>query len=651
MNNSRYQHRFFPALLITAVFLAVILTFFWSAGRYWSNVLQPRLAMAAESHANVLASAQASSLLPVRSTPEQQRALLNGKLQELLLISDPSVGEPFFRAVEMMFDYELLEGEPGYLDMAEGVSECSKCYKVEVPLTRNNELLGIATLWVSDAYYRRLSSDMRARLLNEMSAGIIVLVIVWLVILGLYFRLQNAKVQLERSDKSKTLFLANVSHELRTPLNAILGYTQLYKRNASLMQSYGQGIETIDRSADHLLLMINDILDFSRAESDKVELHCRNFSLPEFLGQLAEMTRIRAHLKDITFEQNVADELPQTVVGDDKRLRQVLLNLLNNAVKFTHQGGVVFSVTCREEIKQQGLKRLRFEVRDSGPGIPADQLEEIFLPFRQLGNGSAEGSGLGLAISRNLLRLMGTDLHVSSKEGEGSCFWFELALPEGETSSFRHAGLLPNAVVGYEGRELHLLSVDDNAMNRDVIHQRLSSYGFKVSDAASGAEALAILSQEPVDAVLLDLLMPEQDGFEVLEAIRKTHDAERLPVIAMTAATQSDIADRVKQSDFADIVLKPATDEMLLAALAETLSLTWRYAAPAPEVEQVSLRFPEAGPLRLLQSAARQHDVLALREQLAKLDEDAAMKPFVEQVRHYLKRYQFTQLAQWLDSE
>lgn len=651
MSETRYRHRVFPALLITAIFLAVTLAFFWSAGSYWSKVLQPRLKMAAESHASVLANAQAASLLPVLDLPvADQRHVMDGKLQELLLISDPTIGEPFFRAVDVMFDYDVLPGPNGHLDITEGEVNCSLCYKVEVPLTRNHELLGIASLWVTDAYYRRLSGDMQMRLFSEMSVALVVLAVVWLVIMGLYFRLQGAKDQLEMSDLAKTRFLANVSHELRTPLNAILGYTQLYKRNPSLMKDYGQGIETIDRSADHLLLMINDILDFSRAESDNIELQQRDFSLPDFAGQLAEMTRIRAHLKDIAFEQVFAADLPPTVVGDDKRLRQVLLNLLNNAVKFTQQGSVEFRISSRREPSRKGLRRLRFEVADSGPGIPDDRLEEIFLPFRQLDNASAEGSGLGLAISRNLLVLMGAELRVTSEPGQGSCFWFDLDLPEGEGVGVSEPQRELENVVGYLGEKRTILSVDDNAMNRDVIRQRLTGYGFEVIDAEGGAQALAILEQQSVDLVLLDLLMPEQDGFAVLNDIRERKGLEQLPVIAMTAATQSHISERARLCDFQDILLKPATDTMLLQALAEALQLQWRHAAPAVVSESLPLRMPDAELLAPLLAATRQHDVLALREQLSRLEADPTMAPFLETARRFLKAYQFSQLEAWLNN-
>ncbi|MDX1458388.1 MAG: histidine kinase dimerization/phospho-acceptor domain-containing protein, partial [Marinobacter sp.] len=266
MSNAVYRHRVLPVVGISAVFLAVMLTFLWSVGRYWTSVLQPRLALAAETHAEVLANAQATPLADIleRTKRSAQPRALDTKLQELLLITDPAVQEPLFKAVELMFDYDLVRSPQGSLDIAIGESDCQACYQVEVPLvdTRSN-LIGIASFWVTDAYYRRLAGNMKDRLYTEMSIALLVLAGVWVIVLALYFRLQRAKELIEVSDRAKTRFLANVSHELRTPLNAILGYTQLFKRNRELMKGYGQGIGTIDRSADHLLLMINDILDFS----------------------------------------------------------------------------------------------------------------------------------------------------------------------------------------------------------------------------------------------------------------------------------------------------------------------------------------------------------------------------------------------------
>lgn len=661
MNSAVYRHRLLPVIAISAVFLLVMLTFLWSVGRYWSSIVQPRLALAAETHAEVLANAQATALADTltRNHGEAQPRALDSKLQELLLITDPAVQEPLFKAVELMVDYDLVDSPAGSLDLEVGESDCQTCYQVEVPLLDSgSNLFGIATFWVTDAYYRRLAGNMKNRLYTEMSIALLVLAGVWIIVLVLYFRLQRAKELIEVSDRAKTRFLANVSHELRTPLNAILGYTQLFKRNRELMRDYGQGISTIDRSADHLLLMINDILDFSRVESDKVQLVEREVSLLEFLGTLVEMTVIRARLQDIEFYHEFSTQLPQVVNCDDKRLRQVLLNLLNNAVKFTRKGGVTFRVTTLPQQADLAFSRIRFEIIDTGPGIPGNKLEEIFLPFHQLEGTdcNVEGSGLGLAISRNLLDVMGAKLKVESRIGEGSRFWFDLTLPV-VIDAPQPLESASREVTGYDGPELHILSVDDNALNRDVIHQRLAGVGFRVTDATGGAEAMAALARERVDLVLLDLLMPEQDGYQVLEAIRRQFPDTGLPVIAMTASAQPETEARVRQSGFCDLLLKPISEDALISALSGALSITWRH---EPEVGAVSpasgdsdggpMRLPDTEALQALRNCAQQHDVLGVREALAAVESQAGMAPFARKVQMMVSGYQFGPLLAWLDS-
>lgn len=656
MSKGVARHRLPPALLISGIFLAVMLTFLWSVGRYWSDVLQPRLQLAAETHAQVLAHAQATPLVNILERNQSQRRELNSKIQQLLLITDPAVQSPLFHAVDLMFDYDLIDAPEGSLDIVSGESGCPRCYEVEVPLMDSaSALVGIATFRVTDAYYQHLAGDMKNRLYTELSVVLVVLAVVWLVVLALYFRLQRAKELVEVSDRAKTRFLANVSHELRTPLNAILGYTQLFKRNRTLMKDYGQGISTIDRSADHLLLMINDILDFARADSDKVQVHPREVSLVEFLGALVEMTSIRARLKDIEFHHQFDDGLNQVVLVDDKRLRQILLNLLNNAVKFTSQGKVIFKVTVlsRTTGKRNATAQIGFEIIDTGPGIPGDKLEEIFLPFHQLegSESSAEGSGLGLAISSSLVSLMDSRLRVESTLGKGSRFWFELSLPVVNASPVPVEKNLGD-VIGYHGRERHILSVDDNALNRDVIHQRLTGYGFRVSDAKGGVQALDILGRDTIDLVLLDLLMPDQDGFEVLEEIRRRYPDEELPVIAMTAATEPETKTRALTRGFRTILIKPTSDADLLRVLAESLDLTWRYSLDEQGVEadEPTLVLPDAELMESLKAYARQHDVLGLREVLNQIEAQPGMVVFAERAQAMVRSYQFSQLIHWLDS-
>ncbi|MEO8122227.1 MAG: ATP-binding protein, partial [Rhodoferax sp.] len=226
-------------------------------------------------------------------------------------------------------------------------------------------------------------------------------------------------------NQAKSVFLANMSHELRTPLNGILGYAQILLRDKTLSERDISGLTVIQKSGEHLLTLINDILDFAKIEAGKLELYLTDIDLPKFLHAIAEMIEVKAVQKDLEFSCDMAPDLPNWVRADEKRLRQVLLNLLSNAVKFTDHGSV------RLWVSMSAAGRIRFEVQDTGVGIGADQLETIFQPFEQAGDMQRRlgGTGLGLAISRQFLKLMGSEVRVESRVGEGSTFWFELDLP------------------------------------------------------------------------------------------------------------------------------------------------------------------------------------------------------------------------------
>ena len=249
----------------------------------------------------------------------------------------------------------------------------------------------------------------------------------------------------EAGNYAKTVFLANVSHELRTPLNGILGYAHILQYDSILTDSQKLGLDVIERCGKRLLSLVNDILDMSSLEAQQIELHQSDFQFPEFLAGIAEMTQRQAQQKGLVFHYTADPDLPAGIHGDEPRLRQVLLSLLNNAVRFTEEGDISLRVyelhecdevhepSTQEFIPSKTAKTIRFEVEDTGIGIPQGQLEEVFSPFKQVAeylNKRSGGSGLGLAISRELIRMMNGELHVKSTLGEGSTFWFELELPE-----------------------------------------------------------------------------------------------------------------------------------------------------------------------------------------------------------------------------
>ncbi|OQW90666.1 MAG: hypothetical protein BWK79_19175, partial [Beggiatoa sp. IS2] len=360
--------------------------------------------------------------------------------------------------------------------------------------------------------------------------------------------LKKAKEVAEIASKAKSDFLANISHELRTPLNIILGNTQILKHDQVLFGKYGKSINAIHRSGEHLLLMINDILDLSKIEANKLELLQLNFNLPKFLNMLVDMLQIHAQQKGILLKEAISPDLPTIVCGDEKHLRQVLFNLLGNAIKFTHEGHVILKVGIVKitDVTTQKSSNIRFQVEDTGIGISAEKLEEIFLPFTQLNNVNqhTEGSGLGLTISQRLVHLMGSELNVKSTLGQGSLFWFDLEMPCIFDGTVESVAVEQTTIVGFYGQKRKILIVDDKIESREILKSVLSPLGFQLQEATHGQEALVKTTQFHPDLVLLDLLMPIMDGFEYIRQIKQMDNLSHITIIAVSAC-----ADRKTQQE------------------------------------------------------------------------------------------------------
>ena len=376
--------------------------------------------------------------------------------------------------------------------------------------------------------------------------------------------MRDARDLAERVARARSAFLANMSHEIRTPMNAVLGFVELIL-DTELTTEQRRALELVRSSSEALLMILNDILDYSKIEADHLELESIPFDVSKVVHATASLLAVRAREKHLELLAEVSSDVPRAVRGDPTRLRQVLMNLIGNAIKFTEQGEVVISVSAAAT---DGTAKLAFAVRDTGIGIAAENIGSVFKEFTQADSTMTRrygGTGLGLAISQRLVRLMGGELAVKSEVGRGSEFSFSVTLPVETAPPARTTGL---AALG--GRRM--LVVDDNETNRRILREMLAAEGINVDEVSTAAEGLEALRRVRYDLAILDVQMPDMDGFQLATAVRGDKKIKRQNLLMLTSAGQRGDGERCRELGIRGYLTKPISRSDLLEALGTVLA-------------------------------------------------------------------------------
>jgi CheY-like chemotaxis protein len=445
-----------------------------------------------------------------------------------------------------------------------------------------------------------------------------------------------------------------MSHEIRTPMNAILGFSQLMLRDKDLTPQQFQYLGTINRSGEHLLALINDILEMSKIEAGRTTLNPSTFDLSVLLKDLEMMFRVRTNEKKLSFSVEIIGVVPQYIVTDINKLRQVFINLLGNAVKFTEQGGIAMRVRAeRDDVKGPSL---RVDIEDTGPGISPDEQDKLFRYFEQTKTGreAGIGTGLGLAISREFVRLMGGAITVNSQVGKGSTFTIQLPLKEGDAQAVHSKGKAQQVLKLQSGQATcRVLIADDIEDNRQLLAQLLAPVGFEIRMATNGAEAIHEFEEWRPHLILMDFRMPVMDGHEAIRRIRALAGGDMPKIIAVTASAMEENRQELMTIGADDFISKPFRDAELFQKIHNQAGVEYVYdePSPAPPEEATNLK-PDSliGWPQALLDATREAVITAdLDQMLAKIKEfEAKDPPIAQALRRLAEGFQYQKLIDLL---